>query len=80
MAQSTAAALVFAGFEARAPTHWFTDDLASGAEAELAHDTVAQFGIVTGTATLGAFAPEVELRRDAMATFLARMLDKLLDG
>jgi hypothetical protein len=78
MARWTAAALVHGGGldpDRRVGDH-FGDDDGSGAQSAI--NRLADAGIVTGAGD-GTFGPRVPLRRDQMATFLARGLDLLLD-
>lgn len=75
MAEATAAAAAWAGVAPASPANSFADDEHMGAD-QRAHDVIASMGVVTGKAQ-GLFGPGDGLRRDQMATFLARLLDAL---
>ncbi|MBW3659315.1 MAG: S-layer homology domain-containing protein [Actinobacteria bacterium] len=55
---------------------WFADDESSPHQANI--NRVAEAGIATGTST-GVYAPAQQVRRDQMASFLARTLALLVD-
>lgn len=78
MALWTAATLTYGGGldPARPVGDHFSDDETSGAQASI--NRLADAGVVTGSGD-GTFVPRELLRRDQMATFLARSLDLLLD-
>lgn len=78
MALWTARALTHGGGidPARSTGDHFSDDDRSGAQDAI--DRLADAGVVTGAGD-GTFGPTQLLRRDQMATFLARGLDLLLD-
>jgi len=79
MSRLTAAALLWAGAitDAAKPPDFFLDDETS--PDELPINQLTDAGIVTGKGD-AQFAPAELLRRDQMATFLARAIDALLDG
>lgn len=76
MAQATANALTWAGRSPSGAPDYFNDDIWMADAVQVSHDQIAHAGIVTGKSA-GAFGPEDMLRRDQMATFLARLLDAL---
>lgn len=57
-----------------AEADYFNDDNAMGGDVQGANNAIAAWGVVTGTGN-DHFAPTSPLRRDQMATFLARLLD-----
>jgi hypothetical protein len=77
MAELTAAALRYAGVLSPTSFDLFTDD--AGRSSERAANELAVAGVVEGRVP-GLFAPGSALRRDQMASFLARSLDLILDG
>jgi hypothetical protein len=77
MAVHTAAALRHAGVLKRTGQDYFFDD--DGLAAEQAINDLAHAGVAAGRVP-GAFAPTSLLRRDQMATFLARALDLIANG
>lgn len=79
MSQLMVDALVFAGVveEGRQVDDHFSDD--TGHPNQRAINLIADAGVVTGKGGTR-FAPDEALRRDQMATFLARAIDLILDG
>jgi hypothetical protein len=77
MAEHTAAALRHAGVLKRTGHDYFLDD--EGLAAEQAINDLAHAGVAAGRVP-GEFAPTSLLRRDQMATFLARALDLIANG
>src|SRR5687768_15904551 len=78
MSRLTAAALTWAGTLGGGETpNFFVDDESSWDQGSINRLTDA--GIVTGKGN-GVFAPDELLRRDQMATFLARSIDALQNG
>ncbi len=58
---------------------YFNDDNNLSGDAQGANNAVAELGVVTGIGN-DKFAPSNALRRDQMATFLARLLDAAVQG
>jgi hypothetical protein len=65
------------GDQLTSDTDWFGDDGASGGH-QANINAAATAGLAGGTSA-GAYSPDRTVRRDAMASFLARVLDLFVD-